>query len=99
MDLQNEIVRLKRIVYFLQRKLAGGGGGGGTWGSITGTLSAQTDLQSALDAKVTGPASATNNNFPQFDGTTGKLIKNSSYGPSSFVEKTDYTHSFLLGGM
>lgn len=30
---------------------SGGGGGGGTWGSITGTLSAQTDLQSALDAK------------------------------------------------
>lgn len=30
----------------------GGGGGGGTWGSITGTLSAQTDLQSALNAKV-----------------------------------------------
>jgi hypothetical protein len=30
----------------------GGGGGGGTWGSITGTLSDQTDLQSALDGKV-----------------------------------------------
>jgi hypothetical protein len=28
-----------------------GGGGGGTWGSITGTLSAQTDLQAALDGK------------------------------------------------
>jgi hypothetical protein len=28
-----------------------GGGGGGTWGSITGTLSNQTDLQTALDAK------------------------------------------------
>lgn len=28
------------------------GSGGGTWGSITGTLSAQTDLQAALDAKV-----------------------------------------------
>ena len=28
-----------------------GGGGGGTWGSITGTLSAQTDLQAALDNK------------------------------------------------
>lgn len=27
------------------------GGGGGTWGSITGTLSDQTDLQTALDAK------------------------------------------------
>ena len=28
-----------------------GAGGGGTWGSITGTLSSQTDLQAALDAK------------------------------------------------
>lgn len=28
------------------------GGGGGTWGSITGTLSSQTDLQAALDAKL-----------------------------------------------
>lgn len=27
-------------------------GGGGTWGSITGTLSSQTDLQTALDGKV-----------------------------------------------
>lgn len=27
-------------------------GGGGTWGSITGTLSSQTDLQSALDNKL-----------------------------------------------
>lgn len=29
----------------------GGGGGGGTWGSITGTLSNQTDLQNALNLK------------------------------------------------
>lgn len=29
-----------------------GGAAGGTWGSITGTLSAQTDLQAALDAKA-----------------------------------------------
>ena len=28
------------------------GGGGTTWGSITGTLSSQTDLQTALDSKV-----------------------------------------------
>lgn len=28
------------------------GGGGATWGSITGTLSSQTDLQTALDAKL-----------------------------------------------
>lgn len=30
----------------------GGGGGGGSWGSITGTLSDQTDLASALAAKA-----------------------------------------------
>jgi hypothetical protein len=32
--------------------MGGGGGGGGTWGSITGTLSDQTDLQTALDLKA-----------------------------------------------
>lgn len=30
---------------------SGGGGGSSTWGSITGTLSSQTDLQTALDGK------------------------------------------------
>ena len=29
-----------------------GGGGAGTWGSITGTLSSQTDLQTALNGKL-----------------------------------------------
>lgn len=32
--------------------IASTAGGGGTWGSITGTLSNQTDLQTALDGKV-----------------------------------------------
>lgn len=36
-----------------------GSGGGGSWGSITGTLSAQTDLQAALDAKVTANVAIT----------------------------------------
>lgn len=31
---------------------SGGGGGGAVWGSITGTLSAQTDLQTALNGKL-----------------------------------------------
>lgn len=30
----------------------GGGGGGNSWGSITGTLSSQTDLQTALNGKA-----------------------------------------------
>lgn len=33
------------------RHLNAGGGGGGAWGTITGTLSDQTDLQTALDNK------------------------------------------------
>jgi hypothetical protein len=40
---------------------SGGGGGGGdvAWGDITGTLSAQTDLQSALDSKQAADADLT----------------------------------------
>jgi hypothetical protein len=37
-----------------------GGGGGVAWGAITGTLSAQTDLQSALNAKQDTLVSGTN---------------------------------------
>lgn len=40
---------------------AGGGGGGGAWGSITGTLSSQADLQAALDGKAA--------NFPKGTAT------------------------------
>jgi hypothetical protein len=36
----------------------GGPGGGGAWGTITGTLSDQTDLQAELDAKPTITSSA-----------------------------------------
>lgn len=40
----------------------GGGGGGATWGGITGTLSNQTDLQTALDEKApTDSPTFTNN--------------------------------------
>lgn len=49
--------------------VAASGGGGGTWGSITGTLSAQTDLQAAIDAKAA--------KFPSvraFTGTTDTLV-------------------------
>lgn len=57
----------------------GGGGGNPAWGDITGTLSDQTDLQSALDAKATGPSSATDNGIARFDGATGKLIQDSAW--------------------
>lgn len=52
-------IGINQILYFntdggttwIAGNLTGGGGGGGTWGSITGTLSNQADLQTALNAK------------------------------------------------
>ncbi len=47
----NEDSLLLKQAVVLAGNIASGGGGSTAWGSITGTLSAQTDLQSALDAK------------------------------------------------
>lgn len=57
--------------------------GGGTWGSITGTLSAQTDLQTALDAKapIADPTFTTKINTPVARSTTsGGLLLEASNG-------------------
>ena len=43
---------LKRFKLFTDALSSGGGGIPAAWGAITGTLSDQTDLQSALDAKL-----------------------------------------------
>ena len=53
-DLNRTISTLENQTRYLIQSNAskGSGTGGGAWGSITGTLSAQTDLQSALDAKL-----------------------------------------------
>jgi len=45
-------------------------GGGGTWGSITGTLSDQTDLQTALDGKFDDPTGDTT----QYIAGDGSLV-------------------------
>lgn len=49
-DHQNTIDPLPQ--YLMRYEATGGPGGGTAWGDITGTLSAQTDLQTALDAKA-----------------------------------------------
>lgn len=46
-----EVVQGGQNVKSTTQAIANLGGGGGAWGSITGTLSSQTDLQAALDAK------------------------------------------------
>jgi len=43
--------------------------GSGTWGSITGTLSNQTDLNTALNARITAPATPSLNNFLYWNGS------------------------------
>lgn len=53
----------------------------------TGSL----DADARLVASVAGPASATDGNIPLYDGTTGKLIKNSIYSPASFLAAADLT--------
>lgn len=53
-------------------------------GSIT--AKALTDIETVTDGKVNGPSSATDTGVPVFDGTTGKLIKDSgikAYVPSA----------------
>lgn len=50
-----------------------GGGGSTTWGSITGTLSLQTDLQAALDARVPYIGATTNVNLGEYGLTAGQL--------------------------
>ena len=58
--------------------------GGGTWGSITGTLSDQTDLQNALDAKAASAdipvnVSELNNDAGYMRPEDGVMIKDAHY--------------------
>jgi hypothetical protein len=50
--------------------------------------SAWSIAQVNLDGAVIGPASATDNHFAQFDGTTGKLIKGGKAAPAGTVVGT-----------
>jgi hypothetical protein len=70
----------------------------GTDGTAAGTHAAvgsnwnilQTNIVDA-SILVTGPTSATSGNFAMFDGTTGKIIKDSSLNSSSFATAS-HTH-------
>jgi len=42
----------RQMAVDIDAAIAAGGSGSVSWGGITGTLASQTDLQSALDAKV-----------------------------------------------
>jgi hypothetical protein len=65
--------------------------GGGTWGSITGTLSSQTDLQNALNAKLSTSAAASTY-LPLTGGTvTGALSVNNDSPLITVTDNIDLT--------
>ena len=69
----------------------GGGGGDAAWGSITGTLSDQTDLQNALDAKleadITTPATGQTLYYDGTDWVNTQRLTITGYG-ISFRDQT-----------
>jgi hypothetical protein len=68
------------------------GGGGASWGSITGTLSDQTDLQSALDAKAASSSLATVATSGSYDDLTDKP----TLGTMAAETAADYTPTASL---
>jgi hypothetical protein len=71
-------------------------GGSATWGSITGTLSAQTDLQSALNAKFDDPTGTTSE-YIRGDGTLATFPTITS-GTVTSVDLTAGTGISVSGG-
>lgn len=69
----------------------GGGGGSVAWGGITGTLSNQTDLQSALDAKAptASPTFTGSTTFSALTATTVPYLNASKILTSSSVTPTE----------
>lgn len=91
----------KRV--FSQAMQSGGGGAAAVWGAITGTLSSQTDLQSALDAKVDDSQVVTdftvinNTTIPTTEAVNNQIVQASSgltvyffYKTLSTIIGTDY---------
>jgi hypothetical protein len=78
----------------------GGGGGSVAWGGITGTLSAQTDLQSALDGKVgTSDSRLTDARTPTAHTHTASHIGDSTSIGRSLITATDEAAARTLIGI
>lgn len=83
----------------------GGGGGDATWGSITGTLSNQTDLQSALNAKQntltfdTTPTAASTNPVTSGGIKTALDAKANSADLGDLAEKDQAAWSTDISGI
>lgn len=82
----------------------GGASGGGVWGSITGTLSNQTDLQSALDLKVPYSGATGNVNIGEYELKAGQVTLDTSptgtaaVGTIRWNDTTGTSETTLKGG-
>jgi hypothetical protein len=80
------------------------GGGGAEWGDITGTLSDQTDLQTALDLKVPYTGATTNVNLGEYEIKAGQVTLDTSptgtaaVGTTRWNDTTGLTETTLKGG-
>ncbi len=80
--------------------ISGAGGGGGAWGSITGTLSDQTDLQTALDAKgdkVLAINAQTGTTYTLVLSDAGKLVTLSNGSAITLTVPTNASVAFAVG--
>ena len=82
----------------------GGASGGGVWGSITGTLSNQTDLQTALDLKVPYSGATGNVNLGEYELKAGQVTLDTSptgtaaVGTIRWNDTTGTSETTLKGG-
>src|SRR5688572_13172191 len=79
-----------------------GGGGAPEWGDITGTLSDQTDLQTALNGKSgTGHTHEVDQRADIFNDAEGtgipSPIGSSSDGSSTYAARRDHVHDMVRG--
>ena len=88
----NKIYRWSGTVYV---EISSSAGGGGTWGSITGTLSNQVDLQSALDTKQN---QLNGTGFVKASGTT-ITYDNSTYLTTSSAASTYVPYAGATGNI
>lgn len=69
----------EELLYTLIEQMIAESGGGGAWGSITGTLSDQTDLNDALAAKAEKAIDAGTESFVPFFDADGNLDEDSDF--------------------
>lgn len=91
-------------VYINVSYSTGSSGGAAVWGGITGTLSNQTDLQSALDLKVPYTGATTNVNLGEYEIKAGQVTLDTSPTGTAAVGTTRWndtlgsTETTLKGG-